>query len=61
MDIFKDFSPEAFKNMIDLTNLCINNKIKIGGAESITNEIEDSIKNILFEHQYLNEKLLKSS
>ena len=59
--MYKDLSPDAFRNLIDLTNLSTQNKIKIGGCSNIATQIEDNIKNVIFEHTYLNEKLVKSS
>jgi len=46
---------------MDITNLCINNKIspcKVDSGTDLFEKIENEIKSVLFEHSYLNEKIV---
>ena len=76
LDIFKDFNVDIFRNLIDITDLCIRYNINPVQKEqqpdpnqeeelksdfepkNFYERLEDSIKNVLFESSYLNEKIL---
>ena len=64
LDIYKDLDPEVFRHLKDITALCIQNGLqptKTDDEMLLEERLDSQIKNTLFEHSYLNEKILKAN
>lgn len=61
MDIKKDFDPITRRDLEEITGLCIDFELMPAQQKEakLDTLMEENIKKVLFEHEYLNEKIVK--